>query len=71
MYGCEGWTLLKADEKRIEAAKMWLLRRMMNIRWTERKTNNTILRKLRIERSNLSTLREEKRATFLDILYDM
>ena len=60
MYGCEGWTLLKADEKRIEAAQMWLLRRVMNIRWKEHKTNNSILRELKIERSLLSTIKRRK-----------
>ena len=34
-YGAEGWTLKKADEKRIESAELWIYRRMLRISWTE------------------------------------
>ena len=34
-YGAEGWTLKKADEKRIESAEMWMYRRMLRVSWTE------------------------------------
>ena len=39
LYGCESWTLKKEDERRLEAFEMWLWRRILNVRWTERKTN--------------------------------
>ena len=38
-YGAEGWTLKKDDERRLEAAEMWCYRRMLQISWTEKRTN--------------------------------
>ena len=34
-YGAEGWTLTKADEKRIQSAELWIYRRMLRVSWTE------------------------------------
>ena len=42
LYGCECWTLNKDTERKLEAAEMWYLRRMMKISWTERKSNEDI-----------------------------
>ena len=38
-YGAEGWTLKKADEKRIESAELWIYRRMLRVSWTEHRTD--------------------------------
>ena len=35
MFGCEAWTINKEMERKIEAAELWLYRRIMNISWTE------------------------------------
>ena len=43
IYGAEGWTLKKDDERRLEAAEMWCYRRMLRISWTEKRTNKSIL----------------------------
>ena len=60
MYGCEGWTLTKADESRINAAEMWFFRRMLRISWTLHRTNDSILRELNIQRSLLPSVKRRK-----------
>ena len=42
-YGADGWTLKKADEKRIESAELWIYRRMLRVSWTEHRTDESIL----------------------------
>ena len=45
-YGAEGWTLKKADEKRIELAELGIYRRMLRVCWTEHRTDESILTEL-------------------------
>ena len=45
-YGAEGWTLTKADEKRIQSAELSIYRRMLRVSWTEHRTDDSILMKL-------------------------
>ena len=45
-YGAEGWTLTKADEKRIQPAELWIYRRMLRVSWTEHRTDDSILTEL-------------------------
>ena len=45
-YGAEGWTLTKADEKRIQSAELWIYRRMLRVSWTEHRTDDCILTEL-------------------------
>ena len=45
-YGPEGWTLKKANEKRIESAELWIYRRMLRVSWTEHRTDESILPEL-------------------------
>ena len=44
IYGCEAWTISKQLQKILEATEMWLLRRMLQISWTAKKSNKTVLR---------------------------
>ena len=39
MYGCESWTIKKAERKRIDAFKLWCWRRLLRVPWTARKSN--------------------------------
>lgn len=48
LYGAETWTLKKADRQRIDAFEMWCWRKMLGIRWTEHRTNESILTELKI-----------------------
>ena len=60
IYGCEAWTLKKADTKRIEAAEMWFYRRLLRISWTERRTNQSILDQLAVKRELLAYMNKRK-----------
>ena len=43
MYGCETWTIGEAERKILEAFEMWCYRRMMNIKWMDKITNEEVL----------------------------
>ena len=44
MYGCESWTIKKAEHQRIDAFELWCWRRLLRVRWTARRANQTILK---------------------------
>ena len=46
MYGCESWTLKKAECQRINAFELWCWRRLLRVPWTARKSNQSILKKI-------------------------
>ena len=43
MYGCENWTMKKAERRRIDAFEMWCWRRLLRVPWTARRSNQSIL----------------------------
>ena len=46
MYGCESWTVKKAECQRIDAFELWCLRRLLRVRWTARRFNQSILKEI-------------------------
>ena len=46
MYGCESWTVKKADCRRIDAFELWCWRRLLRVPWTARRSNQTILKEM-------------------------
>ena len=44
MYGCENWTIKKAEHQRIDAFKLWCWRRLLRVPWTARRSNQSILK---------------------------
>ena len=46
MYGCESWTLKKAEHQRIDAFELWCWRRLSRVPWTERRSNLSILKEI-------------------------
>ena len=46
MYGCEGWTIKKAEHWRIDAFELWCWRRLLKVPWTARKSNQSILKEI-------------------------
>ena len=44
MYGCESWTLKKAESRRIDAFELWCWRRLLRVPWTARRSNQSILK---------------------------
>ena len=51
MYGCESWTIKKADCQRIDAFKLWCWRRLLRVPWAARRSNQSILKELSPEYS--------------------
>ena len=47
MYGCESWTIKKAERWRIDAFELWCWRRLMRVLWTARRSNQSILKEIR------------------------
>ena len=43
MYGCENWTVKKAERRRIDAFELWCWRRLLRVPWTARRSNQSIL----------------------------
>ena len=46
VYGCESWTIKKADHQRIDAFKLWCWRRLLRVPWTARRSNQSTLREI-------------------------
>ena len=51
MYGCESWTLKKAECRRIDAFELWCWRRLLRVSWTARRSNQSILPEINPEYS--------------------
>ena len=51
MYGCEGWTIKKAECQRIDAFELWCWRRLLRVPWTARRSNQSILKEISPEYS--------------------
>ena len=51
MYGCESWTVKKAEHQRIDAFELWCWRRLLKVPWTRRRSNQSILREINPEYS--------------------
>ena len=47
MYGCESWTVKKAECRRIDAFELWFWRRLLRVPWTARRSNQSILKIIR------------------------
>ena len=51
MYGCESWTIKKAEHQRIDAFELWCWRRLLRVPWTARRLNSSILKEISPEYS--------------------
>ena len=52
MYGCESWTVKKAERQRIDAFELWCWRRLLRVPWTARRSNQSILKEISPEYSS-------------------
>ena len=46
MYGCESWTMKKAERQRMDAFELWCWRRLLRVPWTARRSNQSILKEI-------------------------
>ena len=51
MYGCESWTVKKAERRKIDAFELWCCRRLLRVPWTARRSNQSILKEISPEYS--------------------
>ena len=51
MYGCESWTIKKAERQRIDSFELWCWRRLLKVSWTARRSNQSILKEISPEYS--------------------
>ena len=51
MYGCENWTIKKAEHQRIDAFELWCWRRLLRVPWTARKSNQSTVKEISPEYS--------------------
>ena len=51
MYGCESWTINKAEHQRIDAFQLWCWRRLLRVPWTARRSNQSVLKEISPEYS--------------------
>ena len=49
MYGCESWTIKKAERRKIDAFRLWCWRRLLRVPWTARRSNQSILKEINPE----------------------
>ena len=51
MYGCESWTVKKAEHRKVDAFELWCWRRLLRVPWTARRSNQSILKEISPEYS--------------------
>ena len=61
IYGCEAWTLKQQDINKLKAAEMWFYRRILRIKWTDKRTNDSVLQELGVEMELVSEINKRKR----------
>ena len=49
MYGCESWTIKKAECQRIDDFELWYWRRLLRVSWTVRRSNQSVLKEINLE----------------------
>ena len=69
MYGCESWTIKKADRQRIDAFELWCWRRLLRVPWTARRSNQSILKKINPEYSLEELLLKLKLQNFSHLMW--
>ena len=60
MYGCESWTVKKAERRRIDTFELWYWRRLLRVPWTAKRSNQSILKEISPEYSMEGLMRKLK-----------
>ena len=60
MYGCEAWTLRADELNKINAAELWFYRRLLRVSWTDKRTNESILKELNTKRLLLPEIEKRR-----------
>ena len=68
MYGCESWTIKKSEHQRIDTFQLWCWKRLLRVPWTERRSNQTILKEINPEYSVEGLMLKLKLQYFGDLM---
>ena len=68
MYGCESWTVKKAEHQRIDAFELWCWRRLLRVPWTARRSNQSILKEISPEYSLEGLMLKMKPQYFVQLM---
>ncbi|XDA75904.1 hypothetical protein R6Z07F_006070 [Ovis aries] len=68
MYGCESWTIKKAECRRIDAFELWCWRRLLRVPWTARRSNQSILKEISPEYSLEGLMLKLKLQNFVHLM---
>ena len=68
MYGCESWTVKKAESQRIDAFELWCWRRLLRVPWTARRSNQSILKEISPDCSLEGMMLKRKLQYFGDLM---
>ena len=68
MYGCESWTIKKAEHQRIDAFELWCWRRLLRVPWTARRSNQSILKEISPEYSLEGLMPKLKLQSFFHLM---
>ena len=68
MYGCESWTVKKAECQRIDAFELWCWRRLLRVPWTERRSNQSILKEISLGCSLEGLMQQRKLQYFVHLI---
>ena len=68
MYGCERWTIMKAECQRIDAFELWCWRRLLRVPWTARRSNQSILKEISPEYALEGLMLKLKRQYFRHLM---
>ena len=68
MYGCESWTVKKAEHWRIDAFELWCWRRLLRVPWTARRSNQSILKEISPEFSTEGLMLKLKLQSFDNLM---
>ena len=71
MYGCESWTIKKAECRRIDAFELWCWRRLLRLPWTARRSNQSILKEVSPEYSLEGLMLKLKLLNFSHLIWRM
>ena len=69
MYGCESWTIKKAEHRRIDAFELWCWRRLLRVPWTARRFNKSILKEINPEYSSEGLMLKLKLQCFSHLMW--
>ena len=69
MYGCESWTIQKAEGQRMDVFKLWCWRRLLRVPWTARRSNQSILKEINPEYSLEGLMLKMKHQFFSHLTY--